>query len=145
VTPQRLTHPETFGGYTSAFRWSANTGLSRDLVALALRAEGIPVATGVGRLMSDNELFLRKLAYGRAGHPFSSVEYKGNVEYRAAKLPNAHRVHDHEYLAFFLCGWPNTPEDMDDIVTAIEKILAHRELLAQQAPAAPLLFNRGRQ
>ena len=148
LVPQKLTHPETFAAYTSAFRWSeACSGLPRDTVAAALRAEGIPVAVGVGRLMSDNELFLRKLAYGRGGAPFSAPAYRGTVDYRAAALPNAHRVHDREYLAFFLAGWPNTPADMDDIAAAFEKILAHRDALAAHNLAAagrPAGFDRGR-
>ena len=143
LTPQRLTHPETFAGYTSAFRWSdERSGLHRDVVAAAPRFEGIPVATGVGRLMSDNELFLRKLAYGRAHYPFDDA-----VDYRPESLPAAHRVHDREYLAFFLAGWPNTPDDMDDIADAFAKIVAHRDELAARgrelAPASAG-FDRGR-
>jgi perosamine synthetase len=143
VTPQRLTHPETFAAYTSAFRWLEEpSGVSRDVVAAALRAEGIPVATGVVRLMSDNELFRRKLAYGRAHHPFGTA-----VEYRPETLPNAHRLHDTEYLAFFLAGWPNTTDDMDDIAAAFEKIVAHRDRLAtygREHGAREVAFDRGR-
>ena len=61
--------------------------MPRDVVAAALRAEGIPVATGVGRLMSDNELFLRRLAYGRAHYPFPD-----GIEYRPESLPRAHQA-----------------------------------------------------
>jgi perosamine synthetase len=134
ITPQRLTHPKTFAAYTSAFRWSeSSSGLPRDTVAAALRAEGVPTATGVGRLMSDNELFRRRIA--RA------------VSYSPELLPHAHRVHDQEYLAFFLAGWPNTPDDMEDVVAAFAKIAAHRDELARYAteqPGQALPFERGR-
>lgn len=133
LTPQLLTHPDTFAAYTSAFRWSAErSGVGRDLVAAALRAEGIPVATGVGRLMSDNELFRRGLLGGRDHSP--------------GGLPNAQQVHDREYLAFFLAGWPNTPEDMDDIAAAFAKIAADRDELARRGGelAGALAFDRGR-
>jgi perosamine synthetase len=143
VRPQRLTHPETFAAYTSAFRWLEEpSGVSRDVVAAALRAEGIPVATGVGRLMSDNELFRRRLAYGREHHPFGTV-----IEYRPETLPNAHRLHDSEYLAFFLAGWPNTTDDMDDIAASFEKIVAHRDRLAsygRKHGTREVAFDRGR-
>ena len=143
ISPQRLTHPDTFAAYTSAFRWSeAASGLTRDTVAAALRAEGVPTATGVGRLMSDNELFRRRLAYGHRHHPFTD-----EVEYRPELLPNARRLHDQEYLAFFLAGWPNTPDDMEDIVAAFAKVAAHRDELAGYASAQPvraLPFERGR-
>lgn len=118
LTPQRITHPDTFAAYTAAFRWDAvTTEVSRDAAAAALRKEGIPVATGVGRLMSDHPMFLKKLAYGPTGWPFSS-----HVNYDPARLPFAHRVHDTEYLGLFLMGWPNAEKDMDDIARAFEKL-----------------------
>jgi len=148
LKPQRVTHPETFAAYTAAFRWSEEaSGLARNTVALALRAEGIPVATGVGRLMSDNILFQRKLAYGRSGYPFANSLYKGQVDYNPARLPNAHQVHDKEYLGFFLMGWPNTTDDMEDIVAAFNKIVANRDALAayeREHSNQPMPFDRGR-
>ena len=58
MRPQRLTHPETFYAYTAVFLWSEErSGLPRNVVARALRAEGIPVATGVGRLLADHPMF----------------------------------------------------------------------------------------
>ena len=148
ITPQRLTNPDSFSGYTSAFRWSPDeSGLPRDIVAAALRAEGIPVATGVGRLMSDNELFQRKLAYGRRHYPFATSTSDADVDYRPESLPRAHKVHDDEYLAFFLAGWPNTTDDMDEIAAAFEKVISYRTELAarggehvEQTPT----FDRGR-
>jgi dTDP-4-amino-4,6-dideoxygalactose transaminase len=148
LVPQRLTHPETFYGYTAAFRWLKEaSGISRDTVALALRAEGIPVAVGVGRLMSDNLLFQRKLAYGREGHPFKPPLYQGRVDYNPANLPNAHLAHDIEYLGFFLMGNPNTPADMDDIVAAFGKIVGGLGALAEYETAgrpSVMPFDRGR-
>jgi perosamine synthetase len=148
IRPQRLTHPESFYAYTAAFRWMKGTsGISRDAVAMALRAEGIPVATGVGRLLSDHPLFQRKLAFGYDGHPFHCTQYKGVVDYGPERLPCAHKVHDCQYLGFFLMGWPNTTEDMDDIVSAFRKIISHRDALssyAKQKIREPLNFDRGR-
>lgn len=141
--PQRVTHPETFAAYTIAFRWDAEgSGVSRDAVALALRKEGIPTSTGVGRLMSDHPMFLRRIAYGVSGWPFTP---KANFD--PARLPTAHRVHDHQYLGFFLLGWPNTEKDMDDIVRAIEKTIARLDALrtyAREHPAEVRVYDRGR-
>jgi perosamine synthetase len=143
LTPQRITHPETFAAYTAAFRWDAgSTGVSRDAAAAALRKEGIPVATGVGRLMSDHPMFLKKLAYGATGWPFSN-----RVDYDPARLPVAHRVHDMEYLGLFLMGWPNEEKDMDDIVRAFEKLAQNFSDLGvyEKENAAKLLdYDRGR-
>jgi perosamine synthetase len=143
LTPQRITHLNTFAAYTAAFRWAkASTGVSRDVAAAALRMEGIPVATGVGRLMSDHPMFLRKLAYGASGWPFSSQS-----DYDPSRLPVAHRVHDREYLGLFLMGWPNEQKDMDDIARAFKKLAQNFSALAayeKENPAKPLEYDRGR-
>jgi dTDP-4-amino-4,6-dideoxygalactose transaminase len=133
LTPQRVTHLETFAAYTAVFRWDAEaTGVSRDAVAMALRKEGIPVATGVGRLMSDHPMFLKKIAYGAGGWPFLP-----HVDYDPARLPVAHRVHDEEYLGFFLMGWPNELSDMDDIARALKKVAENLPQLATFEKANP--------
>jgi perosamine synthetase len=141
--PQRITHQDTFAAYTAAFRWDeGTTGVSRNVAAAALRKEGIPTATGVGRLMSDHPMFLRKLAYGAAGWPFSK-----QVDYDPARLPIAHRVHDKEYLGLFLMGWPNREKDMDDIARAFEKLSLNLSALRayeQENTASSLDYDRGR-
>ena len=149
LRPQRITHPDSFAAYTAVFMWDEEvSGLSRDLVAMALRAEGVPVATGVGRLMCDHPMFQRKLGFGRNGHPFREPVYQGRVDYSPEATPVAHRIHDHQYLGFFQTGWPNTPEDMEDISRAFEKILAHRsELVAMgydRTPNHVARYDRGR-
>jgi len=148
LVPQRITHRDTFAAYTAAFRWlGERVGISRDAVAKVLRSEGIPVATGVGKLMSDNQLFKRKLGYGYGGHPFKTLIRPDSVCYDPARVVIAQRVHDKEYLGFFLMGWPNTERDMDDIVSAFAKIAAHRQQLAdyfQDNPPEAGSFDRGR-
>jgi perosamine synthetase len=143
LTPQRITHQDTFAAYTAAFRWDeVMTGVSRNAAAAALRKEGIPTATGVGRLMSDHPMFLRKLAYGASGWPFSS-----QVDYDPARLPVAHRVHDKEYLGFFLMGWPNAEKDMDDIARAFKKLSQNLSALRayeKESTTSFLDYDRGR-
>jgi perosamine synthetase len=143
LTAQRITHLDTFAAYTAAFRWDeVTTGVSRDAAAAALRKEGIPVATGVGRLMSDHPMFLKKLAYGATGWPFST-----QVNYDPARLPTAHRVHDKEYLGLFLMGWPNEEKDIDDIARAFEKLAKNLSALAafeRENRTSLLEYDRGR-
>jgi hypothetical protein len=98
-----------------------------------LRSEGVPVASGVSRLMSDNPLFERQLAYGRNHCPFACHLYKGRGKYSIPELSNAKRLQNEEYLGFFQIGWPNTPQDMDDIVRAFGKIMANRGRLANNS------------
>jgi perosamine synthetase len=148
LLPQRIPHPETYAAYTAAFRWDTNkTGITRDTVALALRKEGIPVAVGVGRLMSDHPMFQKKLAFGKQGCPFTCHLYEGKVNYDPKLLPESKQLHDNEYLGFFLMGQPNTSEDMNDIVAAFEKIMANLPALkkySEENYGKPIPYDRGR-
>jgi dTDP-4-amino-4,6-dideoxygalactose transaminase len=129
--PQRITNPEHFSPYCLGMRWNADaTGLHRNLVAAALRAEGIPVSTGFPRLMSENILFTRNSGWnGRDG------------------LPNATNLQYRDYLGFFQVGWPNTTADMDDIVNAFDKILLNKKSLLDsqlKANSLPQAYSSGR-
>jgi perosamine synthetase len=134
IIPQKITHLESYFPYTAGFRWmSGKSKIHRDVVAQVLRSEGVPVASGVSRLMSDNPLFERQLAYGRNHCPFACHLYKGRGKYSIPELSNAKRLQNEEYLGFFQIGWPNTPQDMDDIVRAFGKIMANRGRLANNS------------
>ncbi|MBW7941274.1 MAG: DegT/DnrJ/EryC1/StrS family aminotransferase, partial [Candidatus Kuenenia stuttgartiensis] len=112
LKPQKITHPKSYSPYTAGFRWmSKKSKIHRNIVADVLRAEGIPVASGVARLMSDNPLFQRQLAYGKDHCPFSCHLYKRRGKYSIPDMPNARRLQDEEYLGFFQVGWPNTIKD----------------------------------
>ena len=134
ITPQKITHPETYYPYTAGFRWlEAETGIHRNAVAAVLRSEGIPAADGISRLMSDHPLFQRQLAYGSDHCPFSCHLYRNKGRYAIGELPNARKLQEHEYLGFFQMGWPNTLEDMDEIVQAFKKILDNKHHLSGKA------------
>lgn len=130
ITPQKITHTESYFPYTAGFRWlSKESGIHRNTVAEVLRSEGIPVASGVSRLMSDNPMFQKQIAFGKQHFPFSYNQDCDKREYTIPALPNARKLQEEEYLGFFQIGWPNTLEDMDDIVNAFTKIIANRDRL----------------
>ena len=124
LVPQRITHLDSFFAYTAAFRWNSSPlGVSRDTVAQALRAEGVPVFTGYRRLLCDHPMCTKKIAYGRTHHPWHPGYYTGEIDYRHADVTNARRLLTEQFLGFLQTGWPNTSSDMDDIVTAFDKIV----------------------
>ncbi len=132
IKPQKITHLESYSSYTAGFRWlSKESKIQRDVVAHVLRSEGIPVASGVSRLISEHPLFQRQLAYGKNHCPFSCHLYKRRGKYSIPELPNAKRLQNEEYLGFFQVGWPNTTEDMDDIVEGFRKIMANKTQLSK--------------
>ena len=145
LIPQNITHCESYSPYTAGFRWISNeTKVHRDVVANVLRSEGIPVASGVYRLISDNPLFQRQLAYGKKHCPFSCHLYKRWGKYSIPELPNAKRLQNEEYLGFFQIGWPNTIEDMSDIVAGFRKIVANKAILSKMPLSKTNLFISGR-
>ena len=132
IKPQKITHLESYFPYTAGFRWlSKESGIHRDIVAHVLRSEGIPVASGVSRLMSDNPLFQRQLAFGKNHCPFSCHLYQRKGKYSIPDLPNAKKLQSEEYLGFFQLGWPNATKDMDDIIEGFRKIIANKDYLAK--------------
>lgn len=133
LIPQKITNMDSYYPYTAGFRWlSEKSGIHRNTVAAVLRTEGIPVASGVSRLMSDNPLFKRKIAFGVNQCPFSCHLNPLRNNYSIPELPNANRLQDHEYLGFFQLGWPNTEEDMLDIVKGFKKILDNKYKLCNE-------------
>jgi len=130
IIPQSITHLESYFPYTAGFRWiSHKSKIHRNIVAEILRSEGIPVATGISRLMSDNPMFQKQIAFGRGHFPFSYNNNKIKRDYSIPDMPNARRLQDKEYLGFFQVGWPNTIEDMDDIIKGFKKIFFNKNQL----------------
>lgn len=84
--------------------------IHRNTFAQALRAEGIPVSTGFSRLLNENPLTFENISY----------------------TPIAKKVNEEQYLGFFQLGYPNTIEDMKDIVSAIKKIEEHFSILEEK-------------
>ena len=126
LTPQRITHPDSYYAYTASFKWNKNkSGVHRNIIADALIAEGIPVFKGYHRLMCDHPMFKRKIAFGRNHYPWKN----SNINYNNIDVKNARKLVDHEFLGFLQTGYPNTNEDMDDIINAFDKIIHNLESL----------------
>ncbi len=114
ITPQRITHLESFSAYTAAFRWkSKDSGVHRDVILEAFIAEGIPAFKGYPRLMSNQPMNERKIGFG--SKPWSNKNDK--------HMHNAKFLVDQEFIGFFLMGWPNKQKDINQIVSAFKKII----------------------
>jgi len=104
IIPQKITHEDTFNAYTASFRFIEDViGIKRNKFAEALMIEGVPVSIGIPTLLCDHKV---------------TKKFPNNV-------PNARKLNK-QYLGFFQTGWPNTIEDMDDIIKAIKKIINNK-------------------
>jgi len=104
LIPQKITHEDTFNAYTASFRFIEEIiGINRNKFAEALIAEGIPVSIGIPTLLCDNKI---------------TQKFPNNI-------PNARKLNK-QYIGFFQIGWPNTINDMNDIIEAIKKIINNK-------------------
>ena len=101
----------------------------RDLVLDALRAEGIPVGGGYQRLMSENPVFLRKIAYGKNNCPWSCHLYESADAEKSKDYPTARKLLEEKFIWFYHIGRPNDLSDMSDVVKAFEKVLKNLDEL----------------
>jgi hypothetical protein len=59
-------------------------------------------------------------------------------------MPNAQRLQEEEYLGFFQIGWPNTRDDMDDIVKGFTRIMDNKDILSHSDLSEVSSYTSGR-
>ncbi len=120
--------------HVAGFLYDAEeTGLERDLFIAAIRAEGIPMGTGYTRLMYENPMFLRRIAFGGGGSPWTDGAQPSPVTYARGQCPVAESLIYEKFLWMYHIAYPSTPEDMGDVVRAVEKVLDHADSLCAEA------------
>ncbi len=110
---------------------AAVMGAPRAAFVAALRAEGVPVGTGYVRTLYEAPMFLKRIAYGRQGCPWTCGPSPSKVRYERGQCPVAERLLEDEFLWFYHISYPSTIEDMDDIVSAVRKVAAARSELTK--------------
>jgi len=106
---------------------AAATGVSRSQVLRALREEGVPVGSGYVRLMSENPLFTRRVAFGRRGCPWACV----GKDYIPPTLPCpvAQNLLGNQFIWFYHINRPNGSAEMEQIAEAFRKVFGSLEEL----------------
>jgi dTDP-4-amino-4,6-dideoxygalactose transaminase len=95
-------------------------GVPRERFMEAVRAEGIPLWGGYPHPLYQNPLFTEK-HFGRTGCPVACPLYGREIDYTAVHCPQTEQIcQDALWIGqTVLLG---TPEDMQDIVRAVEKV-----------------------
>jgi perosamine synthetase len=104
----------------------AALGVTRDLFARALVAEGIPCSSGYVRPLYLLPLFQRRIALGRAGFPFNLSE----VRYERGLCPTVEALHYEQLIGFEICTYEPTDQTADLVIRAFRKVHANRQALA---------------
>lgn len=129
-----------------SFLYSAeDMGVPRSIFIAAIRAEGIPIGTGYVRPMYENPTFLRKIAYGMRGSPWTDGEQPSLVVYSRGQCPVVERLISEEFLWLYHVAYPSTIEDMEDIARAFEKVVGGLDALRANHDIINLSGNTKRQ
>ncbi len=133
LTPPVVKSGVKHGYYLYAIRYDAETvGISRERFAEAVRAEGIPLATRYAPPLYQMPLYQKRIAFGNEGFPFTYEGYKGKVSYERGICPVAERMWESDVMVGNFCHSAFTKSDLDDVVAALEKVVAESHSLATE-------------
>jgi dTDP-4-amino-4,6-dideoxygalactose transaminase len=130
VQPAHVPSDRTHSYYVYPFRYTASgTGVRREAFVAAVNAELPPPANvddvgmsaGYLRPLYLNPVFQKRIAIGSKGFPFDLLP-PGDDRYRPGICPTAERVQDEEMILSFLVRDPLDASDVNDLVSAIEKV-----------------------
>jgi dTDP-4-amino-4,6-dideoxygalactose transaminase len=103
---------------------ASKSGVSRKELAVALRAEGIPVSEGYQNIHML-PLYQRKIAYGSGGFPWGSEFNKREISYKKGICPVAEKFHERTVLALGLCTYDFTDSEIEQIGIGFRKVWAY--------------------
>lgn len=110
----------------------AKTGVSREQLLMALRAEGVP-GLGAGYVNVHRlPLYEKRIAYGTRGFPWSGGTYTGNVRYGKGVCPVAEHLHDESYIGLAFCLHNFDDREIDLVAAAFHKVWEQRSALARR-------------
>lgn len=111
------------GYYIYSMRYDAKaTGVSRERLGEALKAEGVPLALGYVRPIYLEPMYQRRIAFGKDGFPFTYAGYHGKVSYERGICPVVEQMHFEELMYHTLCHANMTEADLADVVRAFHKV-----------------------
>lgn len=113
----------THSFYLYPLRYHADRlGIERELFVKALKAEGVSVAAGYAKPLYWYSMYQKKLAYGRSGYPFTCHGEERLPSYQKGICPTAERLYSKEMMTTDICKYPNTESEIEEFVTAVQKI-----------------------
>jgi perosamine synthetase len=124
LTPPVVRPAVRHGYYVYAIRYDANTfGVPRDRFVAAMNAEGIPMGAGYVEPIYLEPVYQRRIAFGRDGFPFTYSGYKGQVNYDPGLCPVTEKMYYNDLIILNVCHANIQRLDLDDTLTAFEKVL----------------------
>lgn len=131
-----LTPPAVAEGCTSAFYFYGMTldpdklGVSRERIAEALIAEGVEGLSTAYANLHLLPMYQKKIAFGSKGFPWTSDVCRREVSYEKGICPVAEGLQDNTYMGIFMCMKELRDQDVDQLITAFQKVWRNLEVLA---------------
>jgi len=94
------------------------TEVSREVVAKALMAEGVPIWEGYVEPLYMLPAFQRRIAIGGSGWPFTLSEQT----YEKGICPVTENLYENEVLEFCICCFELNQSDQDAVIKAFQKV-----------------------
>lgn len=104
-------------------------GVSREIFARALNAEGVPTTPGYVRPLYMLPLFQRRIAMGREGFPFTLTDRT----YPKGLCPVAERLYERELFYYLVCSYEADTQQVGQIIDAFHKVYENRAQLRDAA------------
>ena len=102
--------------------------IKRAVFAAAMKAEGFPLGEGYVKPIYLMKLFQHKKVYNQTQYPFSLID-KPVQAYQKGICPVVEAMYDDKLLIADVCRVPYTTRDINDFLTAIEKVWNGKEEL----------------
>lgn len=99
-------------------------GVSREKIAAALRAEGVPALVVGYQNLHLLPLFRHKIAYGTQGFPWTSPYCSRDIQYGPGLCPVAEELHAKTFLGLNLCMNDYPVDDVQLVIAAFRKVWA---------------------
>lgn len=128
ITPPAVMPDVRHGYYVYSIKYDAGeSGVHRDRIVEALRAEGIPCGAGYVRPIYLEPMYQKRIGFGSSGYPFTLADK--SVSYERGICPVCEQMHFEQLISFDACHANLTEADLDDFVRGIEKVIENREQL----------------
>lgn len=124
LIPQKIEKKTEYYPYILKFLWNGDHIIKKELLIKKLNLLGIPFTAGYGRMMHENPIFSKLIAYKNGCPYFCSPNIKISKKYGKNILPISEELNK-KFIWFKFIHPPNGKKQMQFIISAFKKILSN--------------------
>ena len=124
LIPQKIEKKTEYYPYILKFLWNGDHIIKKESLIKKLNLLGIPFTGGYGRMMHENPIFSKLIAYKNGCPYFCSPNIKISKKYGKNILPISEELNK-KFIWFKFIHPPNGKKQMQFIISAFKKILSN--------------------